>query len=357
MSRMAAGGRDPWQAKRVAVFRALNLGDMLCVIPALRALRGRLPDAHITLVGLESAAPVLRHFPGYLDELVEFPGDPAFPEQAVRASELPAFYETMRARSFDLALQMHGSGQQSNPIVRALAPAQWLGFVPRASQAVRGRLLPWPDHLHEVHRYLALLEHAGLEAKDDTLEFPLGRRDRAQAGRLAARMGLRLDRTVFIHAGARLASRRWPLARYAAVARALAGEGWQIALTGSGGEMDIARGLEASAGVPVVNLCGATSLGALAGLLRRGRLLICNDTGISHVAASVGAASVVIASGSDVARWAPLDRQRHTVVHMPMACRPCAHDECPIGHPCALGVSVERVLAEARRHLRGGGRP
>lgn len=343
---------------RIAVFRALNLGDMLCALPALRALRAQLPRAHITLIGLESARPVLERYPQYLDELLVFPGDPAFPEQPVRRHALPGFYQAMRARAFDLVLQMHGSGQQSNGIVRDMAPAQWAGFVPEDAQAEPGRLLPWPDHLHEVHRYLALLHHLGAAEGDDGLEFPVNASDERQADSLAAQRGLRLDRTLFIHAGARLASRRWPLERYAAVASALAAEGWRIALTGSAGESGMAQRIQALAagGGRFENLCGATGLGTLASLLHRGRLLICNDTGISHVAAAVHAPSVVIASGSDVARWAPLDRERHIVLHAPMACRPCAHDECPIGHPCALGVEVDQVLAQARRHLYGGKR-
>lgn len=340
--------------KNVAIFRALNLGDMLCVIPALRVLRRQLPKAHISLIGLRSAIPVLQRFPEYVDELIEFPGDAAFPEQIVQKNRLSDFYRDMRARSFDLALQIHGSGQRANDIVKSMAPRQWAGFVPEPNQTVPGQLLPWPDDLHEIHRYLALLQHIGLEASDDTLEFPVSTSDRDSADSVAMKNGLTLNKTVFIHPGARLASRRWPLERFAQVARQLAHEGWQIAITGSAGESAMAKGLEARAGHRLVDLCGATSLGSLASLLLRGRLLICNDTGVSHVAASVHATSVVIASGSDVARWGPLDRKRHTVLYTPIGCRPCAYDQCPIGHPCALGVQVDRVMLEINRHLNQG---
>lgn len=340
--------------RNIAVFRALNLGDMLCTIPALRALRCRLPDAHISLLGLKAALPVMRHFSGYLDELIEFPGDPAFPEQAVRNEDVPRFYRDMQERNFDLVLQMHGSGQQSNDIVKAMAPVQWAGFVPKASQAEPGRLLPWPDRLHEIHRYLALLRYLGMTADDDTLEFPICASDHAQADELIAQQNLVPARLIFVHPGARLASRRWPLDRHAAVARSLAQAGWQIAITGSASEMPLTQALAARAGVPLKNLCAMTSLGVLASLLQRSRLLICNDTGISHVAASVHLRSVVIASGSDVVRWAPLDDSRHTVLHVPMGCRPCAFEHCPIGHPCAQGIEVADVLAQAHRHLQCG---
>ena len=342
--------------EKVAVFRALNLGDMLCAIPAIRGLRRRLPGAHISLIGLPAGLPVMQRFPGFFDEFIAFPGDPAFPEQPVRESDLPGFYAAMRRRRFDLVLQMHGSGRRANTLVRTLAPLQWGGFVPEPRQAEPGRLMPWPDHLHEVHRYLALLRYIGVEVGDDRLEFPISAVDRHEADSLAARRGLQPEKTVFIHPGARLASRRWPIERFARVARRLAEDGWQIAVTGSQAETDMAHTLRARSGHALHDLCGATTLGALASLLQRGKLLICNDTGVSHLAASVRLPSVVIASGSDVARWAPLDAARHTVLHKPMACRPCAYNACPIGHPCALGVGVERVLNEARRHLQGDAR-
>jgi ADP-heptose:LPS heptosyltransferase len=68
---------------------------------------------------------------------------------------------------------------------------------------------------------------------------------------------------------------------------------------------------------------------------------------MSHVAAAVGAPSVVIASGSDVGRWAPHDISRHRVLWHDVPCRPCMHLACPTGHECANGVAVADVLAAA----------
>lgn len=341
---------DMSDVRRVAVFRALNLGDMLCCMPALRALRNALPHAQITLIGLPSAVPVMPYFSTYLDELVEFPGNPAFPEQSVRIAALPEFYRAMRARKFDLALQMHGSGQQSNDIVRALEPSRWAGFVPDVRQIVPGQCMLWPERLPEIIRYLALLAYMGLDAEDQTLEFPLSTIDQENTDELIAHSGLDVNRLVLVHPGARLASRRWPLDRYRAVAQALADAGWQLAITGSEAEKSMSHELLYT-GAPVIDLCGMTSLGTLAGLLKRARLLICNDTGVSHVAASVRCRSVVIACGSDVERWRPRDFRLHTVLHRDPDCRPCAYDACPVGHTCALELDVSDVLDAAFHHL------
>ncbi|HWK71709.1 MAG TPA: glycosyltransferase family 9 protein [Burkholderiaceae bacterium] len=342
--------------RRVAVFRALNLGDLLCSVPALRALRKALPGAWIALVGLDSARPVVERFHHYLDELILFPGHDAFPEQSARPAELPGFYRRMRSRRFDLVLQMHGSGAQSNAVASAMAARDWAGFVPEPRQQEEGRLLAWPDDQPEVRRYLSLVSFLGLPPGSADLEFPLNDDDRKQADALAAQLDLDPARCIFVHPGARLESRRWPIERFAAVAGALEKEGWRIVITGSSEEEALARRLAEQLSPRAVNLCGKTPLGALAGLLQRGRLLICNDTGISHIAAALATPSVVIASGSDVARWAPLNRHLHAVLHHSVPCRPCAYRQCPIGHVCAKAIGVEQVLAKAALQLRKGRR-
>lgn len=336
--------------KRIAVFRALNLGDLLCSIPAFRALRRAFPSAHITLIGLPSARPVVERFGHYVDELVLFPGDEAFPEQAARTAALPEFYASMRARRFDIAVQLHGSGLNSNPVVEKLGARWWAGFVPHREQEEAGRLLAWPDTLPEIHRYLALLRFIGLRADDATLEFPLSPTDQAEAAAVVRDKRLNPARTIFVHPGARLLSRRWPVDRFIAVSAHLAAQGWHVAVTGSADEEDLVQRLVEN--VPgAVDLSGTTSLGGLAALLTQGRLLICNDTGVSHIAAAVGVPSVVIASGSDVNRWAPLDTRKHHVLHAAMPCRPCAHYQCPIGHGCALAITQEDVVSQAQRLL------
>ncbi len=102
---------------------------------------------------------------------------------------------------------------------------------------------------------------------------------------------------------------------------------------------------------PAIDLAGRTTLGGLAAVIAKARLLVCNDTGVSHVAAALRTPSVVVACGSDPKRWAPLDTQLHRVLCHEVACRPCAHRDCPIGHPCALGIPPDDVVRETRKAL------
>jgi ADP-heptose:LPS heptosyltransferase len=363
---------SPWhpRPRRIAVFRALALGDMLCAVPALRALRAHAPDARITLIGLPWAQFFVERFHAYVDDLLPFPGFPGYPEQE---GAIPAFLDFLRAareRRFDLAIQLHGSGELTNRIVALLGAKRVAGFVPgtRAVDERRGGdrgqtlnqatatpgsdpdFLQWPNDANEIHRYLALMQHLGVPLKGEHLELPITWTDWELWEEVAKRHRLLPGGFVCLHPGARLRSRRWPAARFAVVGAALAREGWTIAVTGSPGEAALTA--EIAAQVPgAVSLTGETTLGSLAAAIAKSALLVCNDTGVSHVAAAVGAPSVVIASGSDVRRWKPLDEGLHPVVWHDVPCRPCAYDVCPVGHGCALGVPVERVLDEARRML------
>lgn len=336
--------------RRVAIFRALQLGDMLCAVPALRALRAAWPRAHIALIGLPWAARFVERFDTLVDELIVFPGAHGFPEQEETDAGLPRFFAAMRERRFDLAIQLHGSGGPANTIVRSLGAQACAGFLQPHEAPAPGFIL-WPDVLPEPRRYLALIRALGIEADDDTLWFPLTAHDRCEYAALETEQGIEPERLVLLHPGAQLPSRRWPPARFAEVGDALSAEGWQIAITGTSSETAITADVLGAMSAPALHLTGSTTLGGLAALVAHARLVVCNDTGISHVAAAMRTPSVVIASGSDTRRWAPLDRERHRVLADYPTCRPCSFRHCPYGHTCALNVSVERVVDTALEQL------
>lgn len=337
--------------RRIAIFRALQLGDMLCAVPALRALRAAYPSAQVTLVGLPWAQAFVDRYPMLVDDLVVFPGARGFPEQTESDAGLPAFYAASRARGYDLAVQLHGSGGVANDIVARMGAARCAGFVQPQEPARDGCFIPWPDKLREPERYLALVRALGVPADDATLWFPLTAADEREADAICARHAVVPGRAVVVHAGAQWASRRWPVERFAAVADALAAAGLQVLLTGTQGEAALVERVAAWMRRPAVLLAGRTSLGGLAALIRRVPLVVCNDTGVSHVAAAMRTRSVVVASGSDTRRWAPGDRRRHRVLAVHPPCRPCAYAECPVGHPCALAIVPAAVLAAARSQL------
>lgn len=332
--------------RRIAVFRVLRLGDMLCAVPALRALRRRWPAAEITWIGLPELAALAARFHKYVDRFLPFPGHPDLPERFCPAPEFQLFADRWRGY-FDLVVQMHGDGRITNGIVAALDARDLLAFMPTGGPPLeRGRFVPYPQG-HEIERLLRLVSSHGFRPEDRALEFPLNVRDHHDFTLLAGSVGLSA-RYACIHPGASVPSRCWPVARFAEVARVLRRSGLQIVITGSDADGGATSALGAAAGPRVIDLTGRTSLGALALLLQRAALVITNDTAVSHLASAVGARSVTVISASDPARWAPLRRERNRSVSGPsLSCRPCHHRICPTAHECAHSVSVQSVLEAA----------
>lgn len=308
MSLLPVLGEVRW----VVVVRALpGLGDMLCGVPALRALRAALPGAHIALVALPAHAWLADRYPAYIDEVLPFPGYPGIPYPDPDHAAIPAFYQAMWRRGFDLALQLHGSGVVSNPMTVLLGARR------TAAAYLPGHYCPDPAlcHLyaegeHEVVRALRVLEGIGVAPAGLTLEFPVTAADWAALPRdLAA---LPPCGYACLHPGASAPANRWPAERFAAVGDALATQGLSVVLTGGPAEVALADHVAGLMRSTPVLAAGGTGLGALAALVQRAALLVCNDTGVSHLAAAVGTPSVVMFTGaSDPGRWAPLDGDRH----------------------------------------------
>lgn len=358
--------------RQIALFRALpGLGDMLCAVPALRALRAVLPEARITLIGLPWASVFVQRFQAYLDDLVEFPGYPGLPDRVPQLRQFPSFLADVQAREFDWIVQMHGNGSIINPLVVLLAARHTAGFyLPGQYCPDEHTFLPYPEHEPEVWRHLRLMEFLGVPNQGDSLEFPLDLADWQDLSSLEEVRGLRPREYVCVHPGASVPERCWPPERFAAVADTLAARGLQVVLTGTVRETVLTRTVARTMKHRPIDLTGRTSLGALGALLSQARLLVCNDTGVSHLAAALQVPSVVIFSQSDPDRWAPLNRERHRILYR----LPQAHP----GSPCTEvketnglsrsngqqthilgrqklslgGVTPEMVLAEAETLLK-----
>ena len=324
-----------WMPQRIAILRALGgLGDFLCIVPALRALRSRYPHADIVLIGLPSIQPLCDRFPHYINRLLPLPGFPGLPEQPLSVEEIPAFLAAIHNQKFDLALQMHGSGIITNPLAMLLGAQTTAGFyLPDQYCPQSETFLPFDDHESEVRRYLRLLTRLGIPAQGEQLEFPVRVDDRQALQALTEAYSLR-DDYVCVHPGASIAARRWSIEQFAQVADTLASRRFRIVLTGSQSEAELTQAVAQRMQAPALNLAGRTSLGVLAALLQKARLLICNDTGVSHLAAALRTPSVVIFTASDPDRWAPLDRDRHRVV--------CANPN----------TQIEQVMAQAQALLK-----
>ncbi len=267
---------------KLVVLRPGALGDAVVTLPVLAALGAASPGAQRMVVGhplfgLAAEAGLVEEWAGSDDtRLVPlFGGDGACP--LVAGAELCISY----------------GGSDGGVLAASLARS-----------GVR-RVVRWPARppagVHVVDHLLAALEPAGIEAVTRTPRLAPQAPWLASADALLAGRGMG-EGFVAMHPGSGGRAKRWPAERFAEVARRLARP--VVWLLGPAeGEAD-AEKLKAI-GERVGTVVESPDLTTLAGILARCRLYVGNDSGVSHLAAAIGAPAVAVFGATDPRCWAP----------------------------------------------------
>src|SRR5205085_11971324 len=151
-----------------------------------------------------------------------------------------------------------------------------------------------------------------------------------------------------LHMSARDATRRWSLARFAAVGRELLQRrGGTVVLLGEAGEWPEVDGVAREIGQACLNLAGKTSLPVLGGVIARLAVLVTNDSGPAHVAYALGTATVTVLGGGRPAAYVPLMDGPYRILSHEVPCRPCDYADCPLGYTCLQGVNVQQAVEAA----------
>jgi hypothetical protein len=308
---------DPRPADRpVAVaFRALQLGDLLVAVPALRALRNALGEHRLLLATSGWLRPVVDLIDA-VDGLVEVDGLTA-----------PLPFEPGR---IDVVANLHGGGPESAGIVDATG----------ARLVVRHALQPgesgpaWVEEQHERVRWVRLTAAFGMPGDPDDVRIARSSTPSPAPG------------AAVVHVGSAFPSREWAADRFAAVARALEDDGRHVVFSGSAGER--ARALEVAglAGLDEERvLAGRTSLDGFVALVADAGLVVTADTGAGHLASAYGTRSVVLFGPVGPERWGPPAGPHVALTHAGLRVGDAFADRAD---PALAAVTVDEVLAAVR---------
>jgi len=348
-SALATARRLPpaWAAvRRVVAVRLDNVGDLVMLSPALRALRHNLPDAHVTLLASAAGAAMAPLLPWVDSVMVEqVVWQDAGGRLALDPARELAVVRRIAEAQFDAALIFTSFSQSPWPP----AYACYLAGIPlRAAQAgdFGGSLLTHvapslPREAHQVDRNLHLVDHLGFAVPSRHPEV----RVLATTDQLLEPLGLAGGAPfVALAPGASCAARRYPAERFAKVATLLADAGLPMVVLGSEREAGLAAPIvELNRGRRVYSLVGRTDLGELAAVLERASVAVTNDSGPMHLADAVDCPQVVLFSGTDLeSQWRPR-RAPTRLLRRATPCAPCYLFDCPIGLPC-LDIPPEEVV-------------
>ncbi|GAA4055534.1 glycosyltransferase family 9 protein [Agromyces indicus] len=338
--------------RRIAVLRGGGLGDLLFAMPAISAFAAAYPDAELVLLGTPMHAELLSGRPGPVARVEVLPDAPGIREAGGAASEpVDDFVARLRRHRFDLAVQLHGGGRNSNPFLLRLGARHTVGSATEDAAPLE-RTLPYVYYQHEVVRGLEVAGLAGAAPVDLEPAIEVLDEERRSADALLGPLDGPL---VVVHPGATDPRRRWPVERFAHVVGALLDDGAEVALVGDPSdrriEAELASSLGASGG-RLHRLAGRSGLGETAAVFERAAVVVANDSGPRHLAQAVGAATVGIFWFGNVVNAAPFGRGRHRVhLSFTTRCPVCGTDVTQVGWTadrCEHDVSfVDRVDADA----------
>lgn len=303
----------------VLVYRTLGLGDFLTALPAYHAVRRafRAPEHVVTLAAPAALRP-LAALTGAFDRFA--------PTSPLRSPSLVA--------PPSVSVNLHGKGPESHRVLLRARSRRLVAFRCRTA-GVSGPA--WCGDEHEVARWCRLLRESGITADETELDLP------------APQARARVTGVTVVHPGAADPARRWPAARYGALARCLERQGHRVVVTGVHDERALVATVVHLAGLPADRgLAGQLGLDELAALVAAARLVVCGDTGVGHLATAYRIPSVLLFSTSSPEIWGPpLDRPWHRVI-WPTAPRDRTRSRL-------LAIGVDEVVAGADAALAAAG--
>jgi heptosyltransferase-2 len=340
--------------ERIVVRVPNPLGDQIMATPALDALRRRYPGAHLAAYGTQVAADLYAGMDWFDDFFVVGRRESAW-AQARR----------LRAGNYDACVLLAGSFRTALPPFLARIPHRigyrWSGRTvlltahwhrPRPG----GKKQPYPTK----HYFLDLVANLGCTGGGRvTLALTDAERAKTDAWLVEERIGA--DEPLFLMCvGAAFGpSKLWPAPYFAAVADHMA-ERWgaRVVVLCAPGEEAIGEAVRAHARRPLVDT-GKNPLRVetLKGLIARAKVLLTNDTGPRHIAASF-LVPVVCLMGPTSHVYTDTDMEEQVVLREDgIDCAPCHKKVCPIDHRCLVRITPDRAIAEVERIWKKRSRP
>ena len=354
--------------QRILAIKLADLGDVLTITPALRALRQTFPHAQLDALLNPHTASILRPSP-LVDEVLLFPKTQFEGLSALKPTSwapLRRYLQTIRQRRYDTVVLFHHLTTRLGRIKqRMLVHATGAPVIVGLDNGHGGWLTHRVEdhgfgHKHEVTYWLDLALALGAKTHDLSLYLPLSDAEQARADALLTDYNLSPGGFMVMHpgSGGYSLARRWDPAKFASLAAALyRRHQWPTVLVGT--PADNTDAVMVHATTPIIDLSGHTTFRELGGLLKRARLFVGADSGVMHLAAAARVPLVAIFGPTNHRAWGPWTPYSPSrIVRLDLPCSPCAYVDHRVGQregcqarTCLADLTVDHVLQAAEALL------
>jgi len=343
--------------KRILVIRLDNIGDVVLTSPFLRALRKAYPSSRITLLASPAGAQVVPMLP-WVDDCISW--RPVWQEVNPLSIHTPSMDDELvsllKFGHFSAALILTSFAQSPYPPASIAFRADIPIRIGQSKEFGGGLLTQWirplPDHIHQAERNLHLLDEVGIPRQGSHLELKIQAYAQSMADQLLAQMGVDLRRPfIVLVPGASCEARRYDPERFTQTVELLAEDesGPPVVILGSQKDVDVMKPMRQVKNHKgrIFTLMGRTSVLEFAGIIRRSKLVICNNSSALHFADAFQIPQVILYSGTEyIEQWAPRASEA-AILYRPVACSPCYRFQCPYHKQC---LDIQPVEVVTRVH-------
>jgi len=329
--------------QKIVVFKLSALGDLILIVPSLRAIKKRFPNALISVVADEAFASVLNFCP-YVDDVIILRGR----HRRGRFTRLIKLIRQLRKEGFDYAIDF-----QNNKWTHFMA---WAAGIPKRfgfNRGWSGRLLNegvtgFQNDLNPVQHQAQILRHMGVHELDEKLALWISDDERQEVSNQLKELGLKSAALpligLVVQASARWKSKNWSVDRFVQLAERLIKEkNAGIVLIGQSGDLPAFNALKRLYPDRVFNLIGQTNIRQMFALIDRLQCLVTPDSAPMHVAAAFNIPVAALFGPTNPRRHAPA-AERIRIFYETVPCAPCYSEKClQPTHRCMDQIEVDSV--------------
>ncbi|AMM39812.1 lipopolysaccharide heptosyltransferase III [Candidatus Desulfofervidus auxilii] len=338
---------------RILAIKLKQIGDVLLCEPALRAIKTRFSNAHLTVIVNSYTAPMLK-YADYIDELLGY--DRRLKELSVlkRIKGELNFCKNFFLNNYDIAINF-ASGDRG-AIYSLLSGAKYkIGFFAKkgfvGKNLIYDKLLIEPDTHAVMHDLYLVCEGLDILPRDYEVKLYLKDKTIEDAKNRLRKLGINQgDLVVYLHPITHWSFKSWRDDYMATVINWFLKNGIKVILGGSGEkEKRRVENILSFVNKGVINLVGRLDLEELCGIIYHCHLFFGIDTAPMHIAAALNKPVIALFGPSLTHRWGPWENNlsypvksfqspykrkgvqslgKHIIIQKEWPCVPCDKKGC-----------------------------
>lgn len=322
-------GKD--EINRILVITLSNVGDIILTTPVISALAKEFPDARMDVMVGPQGKDIFEKDPNIFKVIIY--------DKHMPMTEKARLQMKLKRLRYDLVVDIR------NTIFPLL-------ISPKYRTAT---IQKFPHHIiHSKKKHLYRLKSVGIDNLDEASYIHITKDDEEYVDRLLTEQGI-ADPIAVISPGAKSHLKRWTAEGFAEVADRLMMEcKASVVFIGSKEDEALVSDVIAKMKDKPYNLVGRTNIRQLAGLMKRSKVLITNDSAPLHLGNAVGAKVVAIFGPTDPRKYGPTG-EFDVVVREKLSCAPCERAECDHNYECMRSIPPDAVFDAAKMIIEGYG--